>query len=154
MALNVTVITQPAKEIYGIWGQSSDKTVSKDITALSKKYYDVVNQKSGNVLPFYVVSKGYDEGTGQFDLFVGGEISSKQLEIYGLPMGLYGRTIIKPKFGLLWGLAIGKAKQEFYTKWLPSSGYGAINMEYELHTLKSVGKKPEIDLLFAIENIS
>lgn len=49
------------------------------------------------------------------------------------------------------GMAVGYAKRHFYTKWIPCSEYESLNMEYELYTEKSVAKKPEIDLLFAIK---
>jgi predicted transcriptional regulator YdeE len=87
---------------------------------------------------------------GQFDLFIGGEIEKSGLEVFRLPAGTYGKISVKPKLGLLWGLAVGKAKRYFYAKWLPSSEYEAVNMEYELHTEKSVAKNPEIDLIFAV----
>ena len=52
--------------------------------------------------------------------------------------------------GYTYDMAVGEAKRYFYTKWLPGSGYAARNLEYELHTEKSVGKAPSIDLLFAV----
>lgn len=152
MAIEVITITQPQQTIYGIWGKSNDKTVAKDIPILSKKYYDIIVKPSGSVLPFYVVCKNYNEVTGHFDILIGGECENSGLEMYYLPAGTYGKIVVKPKLGLLWGMAIGEAKQYFYKKWLPTSGYEAINLEYELHTEKSVAKKPEIDLLFAIKD--
>lgn len=146
----VETITQPQQQLYGLWQKSSDKTIAKDIPALSKKYYEVVGKPAGSVLPFFVLSQNYREATGQFDLFIGGQIYHEQLKSYILPEGTYGKMTIKPKLGFLWGMAVGQAKRYFYTKWLPASGYDALNMEYELHTEKSVAKKPENDLLFAI----
>lgn len=46
---------------------------------------------------------------------------------------------------------MGEAKRYFYAQWLPNSGYKALNMEYEYHTEKSVSKKPEIEIYFAID---
>jgi hypothetical protein len=57
---------------------------------------------------------------------------------------------IKPAIELFWGLSIGKAKRAFYKDWLPKTDYAALNMEYEYHTEASVGKKPQIDILFAV----
>ncbi|MDL2318309.1 AraC family transcriptional regulator [Eubacteriales bacterium OttesenSCG-928-A19] len=150
MSTEITTVTQPMQEIHGLWGKSSDRTISKDIPALSKKYYEIVGKSSGSVIPFFVLSKNYDEQTQRFDLFVGGQIEHEQLESYCLPEGVYGKVTVRPRFGFLWGMAVGRAKQHFYTKWLPSSEYAALNMEYELHTEKSTGKKPEIEVLFAI----
>ena len=58
--------------------------------------------------------------------------------------------MVKPQFGMLWGLAVGEAKRCFYTKWSPQSDYDAQNLEYEYHTYKSVGKNPTVDIVFAI----
>lgn len=150
--LTVTLIQhQEEKQLYGLWHKSSDKTQSKDIPEVSKKYYEVLHKKPGMVLPFYVLSKNYDETTNCFDLFIGGQDSDGTLSKLNLPKGMYAKITVKPKIGVLWGLAIGEAKRYFYTKWLPSSGFQAVNMEYEYHTEKSTGKKPEIDLMFAIK---
>lgn len=151
MAIETVIITKPPRTVYGLWIASSDKTIAKDIPALSKKYYGVVGKSSGSVLPFFVLSKNYNESTGKFDLFIGGEMAYESLDEYVLPEGTYGKIAVKPKLGFVWGLAVGEAKRHFYTKWIPSSNYEALNMEYEYHTEKSMGKKPEIDLLFAIK---
>ena len=151
MQMEVLITTQPSKSIYGLWMNSSDKTISKDIPALSKRYYDVIGKMPESVLPFYVLSKDYDETSGRFRLFIGGEVQHEQLDAHGLPAGDYGKITVKPKLGFIWGLAVGEAKRYFYTKWLPASEYKALNMEYEYHTEKSIGKKQEIDILFSIE---
>ena len=151
MAKEVTLTTGSEQELYGIWGKSNDKTVSKDIPKLSKKFYEMAESIPKNTIPFYVLSRNYNEETGSFELFIGGTREHSQLERYVLPEGLYGTMIIKPKLGFLWGMAIGEAKRYFYTQWLPNSNYKALNMEYELHTEKSLGKKSEISLLFAIQ---
>ncbi|WP_278317586.1 hypothetical protein [Clostridium sporogenes] len=36
-------------------------------------------------------------------------------------------------------------------KWLPTSQYQGMNMEYEFHTEKSKDKHPTIDIIFAIK---
>lgn len=150
MAIEVSIHTQQAYSVHGVWGKSSDKTVAKDIPSLSEKYYGFIGKPPESVLPFFVLSRDYDKATGQFDLFIGGDREISGLETYYLPAGVYGKIVVKPKLGLFWGLAVGEAKRYFYTKWLPASNYEAKNMEYEYHTEKSVSKKPEIDLIFAI----
>jgi hypothetical protein len=151
MPLEVSILTKPQQDIYGLWADSSDRTVPKDIPALSKKYYQTLERPFDSVFPFYVLSKGYDRASKRFRLLIAGQEPHHQLEAFRLPAGSYGKITVRPAFGFLWGLAVGGAKRYFYMKWLPLSGYGALNMEYELHTDKSVGKRPEIDLLFAIE---
>ena len=52
--LTVTLETVEAQEIHGVWGKSSDRTVSKDIPRLSAEYYRAIGKKEGEVLPFYL----------------------------------------------------------------------------------------------------
>lgn len=121
-----------------------------DFPQLSGKYYRAVGKRDGEVLPFFVLSRDYDEGTREFELFIWGEMENPALDGFALEAGSYARMAVRPKLGFLWGPAIGEAKRYFYTKWLPGSGCEASNLEYELHTEKSVGKAPSIDLLFAV----
>lgn len=151
MIPKITISTQPEQLLYGIQGSSGDKTIAKDIPTLSKRYRTILDDPSLDAFPFMVLTKNYDETIGAFDLFVGGTIENDQLEAMVLPEGTYGTITVKPKLGFMWGPAIGEAKRYFYTKWLPTSGYEAVNLEYELHTEKSVDKKPEIDILFALK---
>ena len=72
------------------------------------------------------------------------------LESYVLPASEYAKITVKPKLGFLWGASIGEAKQYFYTKWLPTSSFEALNLEYEYHTERSTEKQPAIDIIFAI----
>ncbi len=148
MHLEVSILSQPQQMIYGLWGKSGDRTVAGDIPALSKAYYKTLGKSP--VLPFFVLSKEYDPTSGQFDLFIGGLEGHEGLNQFSLPEGLYGKIIVRPKLGVLWGPAIGEAKRYFYTQWLPASNYKGLNLEYEFHTEKSIGRKPEIALLFAI----
>ena len=140
--------------VLGLCQKSNDKTQSKDIPAISKKYYETVSKKSGEVIPFFVISKDYNESTKDFQLFVGGIIEADNLETYIIPKGIYGRVTVKPKMGFMWGLSIGEAKRTFYTEWLPTSDYTALNMEYEYHTEISKGKNPHIDIFFAMKKYS
>lgn len=91
-----------------------------------------------------------DPRTEAFELLIAGNFVAPPLAAFTLEAGLYARITVRPKLGFLWGPAVGEAKRYFYTKWLPGSGYAARNLEYELHTEKSVGKAPSIDLLFAV----
>lgn len=137
--------------VFGLWLNSNDKSVSRDIANLSEEYYDVVGRKSGEVLPFFILNKDYNEETRNFALFIGGLLENSKLDRVVLPQGYYGMMAIKPKLGFLWGLSIGQAKRYFYIKWLPKSNYEGLNFEYEYHSEKSVSKKPEIEIYFALE---
>ncbi|MDR2940641.1 MAG: AraC family transcriptional regulator [Clostridiales bacterium] len=138
-------------QIWGLCKQSNDKTQSKDIPTISKKYYEITEKKDGEVIPFFVLSQGYDVQTKDFLLFVGGLIVEKNLDTFTIPKGLYVKSTVRPKLNLLWGLSIGEAKRAFYMEWLPKSNYDELNMEYEYHTSKAKSKNPEIDILFAIK---
>lgn len=146
----VTLHQLEARNLYGVWGKSNDKTIAKDIAHISQQYYQITKKEKGNVLPFFVLSKDYNPSTQDFALFVGSVANSNCLESAVLPQGLYAKITVKPKFGFLWGLAIGEAKRFFYTQWLPTSDYKALNLEYEHHTQASIGRLPAIDILFAV----
>lgn len=138
-------------KLYGLWMKSNDKTISKDIPRLTSTYHLETNAQENTVLPLFVLSQNYDESTCDFELFIGGLTASGALACLELPKGQYAKVTVRPKLGFAWGLAVGEAKRYFYTKWLPSSIYQAVNMEYEYHAEKSMGKAPTIDVVFAIK---
>lgn len=146
----IVLLEQPEQVLYGLHSPSQDKTQSRDIPALSGQFYDRIGGRPETRLPFYVVSRDYAPETGRFTLFIGNDGSNRGLEREVLPAGTYARLEVRPKLGFLWGAAIGQAKRWFYTRWLPESGYEAVNLEYELHTQRAAGSHPSIDLLFAI----
>ena len=153
--LDFTVVAHKEDtKLFGLSGQSNDKTQAKDIPALSKKYYEIAGKSRDEILPFFVVSSDYDEKSKDFRLFVGGEVECSGLEPLIIRKGIYGKATVKPKMGFMWGLSIGEVKRAFYTKWLPQSEYMPLNMEYEYHTEKSKGKDPSIDIFFAINATS
>ncbi len=150
--LNFTTTEQNEDQpVWVLRKRSSDKTQSRDIPALAKKYYETIGKRSGEIIPFFVISQGYDKTAGDFMLSIGGLGAHEKLEKLTIPRGLYGKVTIKPKLCFIWGLSIGEAKRAFYTEWLPLSGYESLNMEYEYHTEASSGKSSEIDILFAIQ---
>jgi len=93
--------------------KSNDKTQSKDISALSKEFYKVVNKKRGEVLPFFVVSMNYNEITKDFELLIGGLLVNDNLQAFTIPRGVYAKVTVNPKMGFLWVLSIGGAKRVF-----------------------------------------
>lgn len=60
--------------IYGLWQKSNDRTVSKDINTLSKRYYTMVSMPMGKVLPYFVLYRNYNEQSRDFELFIGSVI--------------------------------------------------------------------------------
>lgn len=147
----VEIVTLGEQAIWGIGRQSGDQTISADIHALSAAYHSQTSVSRGSVLPFFVLSRNYDGRNGSFELFVGGALEKDGLEQAFLPPGEYAGMTVRPRLGFLWGAAIGAAKRYFYQKWLPQSPYGALNMEYELHTEKSIRSHPSMDLFFAVK---
>ncbi len=144
---------EPYKEIilYGLWRKANDKTVAKDITDLSSTYHQVTATQHGAVLPFFVLSRNYHPDSQDFELYIGSLTPGVSLEKLVLPEGQYAVITVKPKFGFLWGLAVGEAKRYFYTQWLPASTCQAENMEYEYHSEKSIGRNPTVDVVFFIK---
>ena len=145
---HVSLAALEERTIYGLLRVSCDRTISKDIPKLSKEYKAVLGQKGA--LPFFVLSRNYREKDGVFELLIGGLVEKPGLTALILPAGEYAKITVQPKLGFLWGAAIGEAKRFFYTQWLPASPYRPLNLEYECHTEKSVGRHPSIDLYFAV----
>jgi hypothetical protein len=136
--------------LYGLWTNSNDRTISKDIKKMVKQYYEIINNEKA--LPFYVLSKDYDQKTKNFKLFIGGIIENNGLDKVILEKGFYAKIKIKPKLGFIWGISIGEAKRYFYTKWINENKNIQINnMEYEFHTKESIGKNPFIEIYFSIK---
>lgn len=149
--LEVTIVECEERKVYGIWKKSNDASIAKDINTTSAEYNQIVGVKKEAVLPYFVLSCNYDETTKEFELFIGSTKKADGLTEYEIPKGLYGCMNVCPKLGFLWGPAIGEAKQYFYAKWIKEHPYRILNMEYEYHTEKSIGKKPSIEIMFAIE---
>lgn len=136
-------------KLYGLSRKSNDDSIANDIPQLTDDYHKWTTLK--RVLPLYILSKNYDEETGNFDLFIGSTSKYAGLNEITVPSGTYARITIRPKLGFLWGMAIGEAKVFFYKTWLQNSAYEAVNMEYEHHTEKSTGMFPSVDIIFAIQ---
>ena len=148
--LEVRVESLEKRTVYGLWKKSNDRTIRKDIASISRMYHEIVAVPKGKILPYFVLSQNYNAESKGFDLFIGGNIANDNLESYTLPKGTYAIITVRPKMGFLWGLSIGEAKRYFYTKWLLENPYEALNMEYEYHTEKAIGKSPSVDIVFAI----
>lgn len=151
MAYSVSVEQVEEREVFGKSVSSNDRTVARDIDQLAKMHGEVLGTPAGGVVPLFVVSRDYDPSTGDFELFVGGMAESDGLERFVIPAGTYARIEIASVFAFMWGVAVGRAKRWLYTRWLPSSGFEALNLEYEYHTQKSLGKHPQVDLMFAVK---
>lgn len=149
MEVNLTECSE--RQLYGVETVSSEQGQRKDIPALGTSYHRIVQLSEREALPFYVVSRDFDEQTKEFQLFVGGELERGELKRLVLPASTYGVIKIQPRFKWLWGSAVGQAKRYFYTEWLPRSKYEPRNLEFEYHTEASFGKQASIELYFAIK---
>lgn len=121
--IKVRIMNMEETRIYGLRKMSNDKTISADIRIISEKYHLILD-KPDAVLPFYVLSRNYDVKSRGFELFIGGTLNNEKLEYQVIPY--------------------------FYTKWLPDSMYEGLNLEYEYHTEKSMGRHPSVDIMFAV----
>lgn len=146
----VTLEYLEQRTFFGLWQNSNDRTIAKDIKLLSEKYHRSVSIPKGEALPYVVLSRNYNEQSKDFELFIGSITDKNGLENLALPGGEYARITVTPKLGFLWGASIGEAKRYFYTRWIRENPYEALNLEYEYHTEKSKGKHREIDILFAV----
>lgn len=147
--LNPVIVTLPARTVYGLSMPSADASLPRDIPKLTKSVRAVLPEGTPQV-PLYVIYTGYDPAARTLTLAIGAETDAPGLVPITLPQGQYARVTVRPLLGVLWGPAIGKAKGDFYGKWLPTSAFAARNMEYEHHTQASLGKRASIDLYFAI----
>ena len=89
LEVNIEYIEQ--QTIYGLWKKSNDRTISKDINALSKQYYAVVSMPKGNVLPYFVLSRNYNKKSHDFELFIGSVIDKGSLESCVLSANEYAK---------------------------------------------------------------
>lgn len=150
--MRVEVQQHSARKLYGLWRQSHDQTIATDIVALTHQYRQFTQKQATEVLPWIVLSRNYHIDTKEFELFVGSSFALDNLVNFTIPAGEYAKMIVKPKFLVSWGLAIGQAKRYFYTQWLPVNNYQALNLEYEYHTEASLKFFPQIELFFAIRS--
>ena len=97
MSLAVKIEFMETKTIYGLWKKTNDKTIRKDINYLSTKYHEIVSISKGKVLPYFVLSKNYDEISKNCEMLIGGDIVHDNLESFTLPAGDYAIITIKPK---------------------------------------------------------
>lgn len=149
----VKIANKKTCSFYGIWKNSNDKTISKDIQELTNQYNEKIDKKEGEVIvPFVVLSRNYQPDTRDFELFVGGTKPLEGLETIQLAGGKYATITIKPLLGWLWGPAIKKAKKYVYQKWLPNTNLEASNLEYEFHTQKTIEKSPTLDIIFSVHD--
>ena len=102
--------------IYGLWQKSNDKPISRDIKALSKQYHAVVSMPEGKVLPYFVLSRNYNEQSRDFELFIGSMIDKGGLESCVLAASEYAKITVKPKLGFLWGGFYRRGKTIFLYK--------------------------------------
>lgn len=151
MGYEVRVEQATKRVAFGMRAASNDRTLACDIDRLAKAHAQAVDAPAGTTVPLFVISHAYDPSTGDCELFVGGEVEAGGLERFVIPAGTYARLELACALRVLWGASVGKVKRWLYTQWLPTSGYAALNLEYEHHTEKTSGRHPRVDLLFAIE---
>ena len=103
------------------------------------------------MLPYFVLSRNYNKQSHDFELFIGNVIDKSGLESRVLSANEYAKITVKPKLGFLWGASIGEAKRYFYGKWLLENPYEALNIKYEHHTEKAIGKHRSLILFLQLK---
>lgn len=149
-SLKVSIEHIGQKKLYGLLRRSNQKTFAKDVKALSKQYSAVIDIPKKRVFPYFILSKDHSEGRRDFDLLVGSVIDKGVLDSYVLPAAEYAKITVTPKLGFLWSTSVSAAKRYFYEKWLPANPFEALDLEYEYHTERSTGRRPSIDIIFAV----
>ena len=150
-------------QFIGLSIKTNNKTVSKDIPILGKKYKQITEStkipNKKEPWAFVAASKDYDKVSGNFEYIMGDVVTNVDLvpdglDSYTIPAMTYAVFTIKPKNKFLWGITISKTKQYIYNQWLPNSKYesaGTID-DFEYHDERSTREKhPEIHLYVAIK---
>lgn len=135
-----------AGRLHGCLTETTAASLPQAVPATSDRYHKIVNFRPGRILPLYVLTRGST-------LFVGSTKQAEGLQSISLPGGPYACITIRPKYGLFWAKSIAETKSWFLHEWLPASKYRPIGLEFELHSERTVGKNPTLDLFFALEKI-
>lgn len=147
----VTLLPNAPLELYGVQATVCHRTLAREISTLSAQYTALSKREPRRALPFYVVSCNDSADAESFELFLGSTTPHAGLERFAPAAFPCASLTVRPKLGFLWGAAIGEAKRWFYTRWLPASEYLPLQLEYELHTEKTLGKSPSLELRFALQ---
>ena len=139
-----------AGRLHGFHAETTAQEMRKAIPELSTRDHKALEKTVRSVLPLYVITRDYDPASGRQILFFGGEVPHDALEVLEMPGAPYARVLVKPKFSVFWAPAIAAAKKWFYEEWLPASGYESLNIEFELHSERSMEKNPVLELFFAL----
>ena len=129
--------------IYGLWHKAKKNTINNDMIQYLQK----------TVSPCFILTRDYHEENECFDLFTGSTIEKAGLESLTLPAGEYVKITIQPRWHLFTNIAINKAKRFFYNKWLFQNPYVFYNLEYLYYNDRNSGKKPVIDIYFAVQKM-
>lgn len=154
-------LEEPIRMI-GVSTKTSLKTIYKDTRRLGEEYQKAKNLIRNKSIPwaFVAISKDFSDNNSRWEYLMGDVVTSfddgisKGLVSFEIPAKTYAVFTIRPRFGFLWGLAIGLTKRYIYTQWLPDSKYDSDNTtigDFEYHDERSVARKPSIDLYVSIK---
>ena len=142
--------------VYGLSVRTCERTLQDDILALSDDYYTSTGFEPKNALPLYIIYDGFEQKRRgkEYNLFIGGEKDHELLHAFVLPQGMYAKTIIKPRFGSIWGPSVASAKRSFYSDWLPAyHEWEAGTICYERHDEKSISDAPEANFIISLKAV-
>lgn len=151
----IVTLDAPIK-MAGVSIRTGMKKIYKDSVTIGKVYRRIKGTITNKREPwaFTAISKNISPDNSEWDYLMGDVVTSfdtqpENLETFEIPVKTYAVFKVAPKFGFLWGPAIGKTKKFIFNDWLPNSGYEADTGEvgdFEYHDERSVGRNPSIDL--------
>ena len=163
---NPEIITlQEPVYIVGLGIATNDRDIYKDVEAIAAKFKVLKGENSIMHLkqPWASIniSRDYNPEEKTFTYIVGDVVTAIDavppgLKYYEIPAISYAVFPIRPRSRFAWGITMGRMKRFIYTEWLPKSGYRPSGLigDFELHDERSLGKKPEIRLYVAIEELT
>ncbi len=148
---------ETSKYIAGMKVNTDKGSIKKDVGALQKRFQDnrELLQDRSNPSATLVVC-GKPKSNGYFSYFVGDLVDSPaqpdDFTIVELVPGKYAYVTIDFKDPSDLTFAIAKAKQKFFSKWLPSSGY---RVKEEIESIELYDRRSNIalasmDLIFPL----
>ncbi len=148
-------------KMIGVSMSTGMDTIYKDAPALGKQYRKIKGTILNKKEPwaFVAISKNFSNDNRNWDYLMGDVVTDFNIVPQGLiafeiPVNNYAVFSIRPKFGFLWGIVIGKTKKYIFNEWFPRSKYevdSSVLGDFEYHDNRSIGKKPSIDLYVPVK---
>ena len=129
--------------LYGLWVRSNVYSWESEWEHPMMLY----STRSGDKGKRYVILENTDD-KGNCDMFVGGLTPGKDVSEFVLPAGLYASTIVTPKLGFLWGLALDNAN--LYLRDDSSKEQGLKLDDFRMEVRDMMAKKPTVEIAYRV----